>query len=156
MVVDRLVANGYEHYEISNFSLPGRQAIHNTNYWKQGLYLGIGPGAHAYNGISRQHNLANNYRYIQSIQQGIVPSTVEILERQDHINEYIMTSLRTHWGCDLAWLQTHYQYGLEQEKGAYLAALVDRGLAVFQEHKLLLTTKGKLLADKIALDLFIA
>lgn len=156
ILVATLQAHQYEHYEISNFCLPGQYAQHNTNYWKKGHYLGIGPGAHSYNGISRQYNIANNSRYIHSIQQGIIPNTVEILQKRDHINEYILTSLRTQWGCNMGWLQSKYHYNLQQEKRTYLEGLVKRGLACLQGDTLVLTTQGKLLADKIALDLFVA
>ena len=156
LLVEVLVAHHYEHYEISNFSLPRYHARHNTNYWKQGSYLGVGPGAHSYNGSTRQHNIAHNQHYIQSIQQGIVPSTLEVLQRQDHINEYIMTHLRTQWGCDIAWLKAHYQYDLLEEQGAYLCQLIHQHLAWLQGDVLRLTTQGRLLADKIASDLFVA
>lgn len=153
---DVLVASHYEHYEISSFSLPQRYAWHNTNYWKQGSYLGVGPGAHSYNGATRQYNVAHNQRYIQSIQQGIVPSTIEVLQRRDHINEYIMTRLRTKWGCDMDWLKAHYHYDLQQEQIVYLDQLVHRQLALVRDNRLVLTPRGMLLADKIALDLFVA
>ena len=157
LLVDKLVTNHhYEHYEVSNFCLPGQYAQHNSNYWKQISYLGIGPGAHSYNGTTRQYNIAHNQRYIHSIQQSIIPSTLEVLTRKDHINEYIMTGLRTKWGCDLAWLERHHQYALQQDKSVYLAQLLQQGLALLQGNTLRLTTQGMLLADKIALDLFVA
>jgi oxygen-independent coproporphyrinogen-3 oxidase len=156
LLVDMLLSSQYEHYEISNFCLPGQYSKHNSNYWKKGSYLGIGPGAHSYNGTTRQYNIANNQRYIQHIQQGIIPSTVEVLNRKDHINEYIMTSLRTKWGCDMDWLQASYQYDLRQEKNAYLLQLIDGGLAILQNNTLVLSIPGKLLTDQIVLDLFVA
>ncbi len=149
-------AHRYEHYEISNFSQPGHYAQHNTNYWKQGSYLGVGPGAHSYDGETRQYNVAHNQRYIASIQQGVIPCTVEVLSREDHINEYMMTSLRTQWGCDLAWLKAQYGYDLQQTMQPYLAKLIHEQLAVLENQKLLLTRRGKLLADQVATDLFIA
>jgi oxygen-independent coproporphyrinogen-3 oxidase len=150
-----LTTHHYEHYEISNFTQSGYQAQHNTNYWKQGQYLGVGPGAHSYDGVTRQYNVAHNQRYIDSLQRGVVPFTAEILTRKDHINEYLMTSLRTQWGCDVVWLKTQYGYGLEQTKSTYLKQLIDRQLAVLHGGKLLLTRWGKLLADQIAMDLFV-
>ena len=155
MLVDVLLAHNYEHYEVSNFCQPGCYAQHNTNYWKQGSYLGVGPGAHSYNGTTRQHNVRHNLRYIASIEQGVVPCTVETLSRQDHINEYLMTSLRTQWGCDLARLQQQYGHDLRQAATTYIEQLVTRRLATFQGSHLVLTHAGKLLADKIAADLFV-
>jgi oxygen-independent coproporphyrinogen-3 oxidase len=155
-VADTLKAQGYEQYEISNFSLPGYQAQHNTNYWKRGNYLGIGPGAHSYNGMSRQYNIAHNQQYITHIQADTVPSTVEVLQPQDHVNEYIMTSLRTKWGCDIHYLQENYKYDLLEQHFTYLKQLIARQLAYVQQDVLFLTQQGKLLADKIAADLFVA
>jgi oxygen-independent coproporphyrinogen-3 oxidase len=154
-VADTLAAQGYEQYEISNFSLPGYQAQHNTSYWKQGHYLGIGPGAHSYNGMSRQHNIAHNQQYIKHIQVGTIPSTVEVLQLQDHVNEYVMTSLRTKWGCDMRYLQEKYNYDLKGQHFTYVEQLVSTQLAYIQQDILFLTQQGKLLADKIAADLFV-
>lgn len=156
LLVNTLTDSHYKHYEVSNFSLPHYHAQHNTNYWKRGSYLGVGPSAHSYNGSSRQYNIANNTRYIQSIQAGIVPSTIEILQPHDHINEYIMTSLRTEWGCDIALLKNNYQYDLRAKHLPYLEQLINRQLAYIKGNILVLTTEGKLLADKIAVDLFVA
>lgn len=154
-VADTLATQGYEQYEISNFSLPGYQAQHNTNYWKRGNYLGIGPGAHSYNGMSRQHNIAHNQQYITYIQSGTIPSTIELLQSQDHVNEYIMTSLRTKWGCNLDYLQENYKYDLSGQHFNYIEQLISRQLAYIQQDVLCLTQQGKLLADKIAADLFV-
>lgn len=151
-----LTEHQYEHYEVSNFSQPGCYARHNTNYWKRGSYLGIGPGAHSYDGQTRQQNVAHNGRYVTSLQQGTIPCTVEVLSRADHINEYIMTGLRTQWGCDLSWLKAEYGYDLQENMATYLQELSDRKLAVLQGHTLCLTNQGKLLADRIAADLFVA
>ncbi|MEL6152777.1 MAG: radical SAM family heme chaperone HemW [Bacteroidota bacterium] len=154
-LVSTLTAHGYEHYEVSNLCLPGYYAQHNMNYWKRGVYLGVGPGAHSYNGKTRQHNVANNQRYIDSIHRGVVPCTVETLCRKDHINEYIMTSLRTQWGCSLAYLWEQYWYSLQRESKDYLESLVARKLAVLSDHTLVLTPAGRLLVDQIATDLFV-
>jgi len=153
VLVEVLATHHYEHYEVSNFSLPGHYAQHNTNYWKRGQYLGIGPSAHSYNGKTRQYNIAHNQRYIASLQRNEIPCTVEVLTKKDHINEYVMTSLRTQWGCDMAWLKDRYGYALEHS--IYIKQLVDRQLAVRNGSKLMLTTQGKLLADQIATDLFV-
>ncbi len=154
-LVKVLTTHHYEHYEISNFSQPGYYAHHNTNYWKKGHYLGVGPGAHSYDGDTRQYNVAHNQHYIDSLQRGVVPCTVEVLTSKDHINEYIMTSLRTQWGCDMAWLKAQYGYALAQTKSTYLEHLIDHKLAVINGQKLQLTCQGKLLADQVAMDLFV-
>ena len=100
-MVDALTAAGFEHYEISNFARNQHYSKHNTSYWKQEEYLGIGPSAHSFNGVSRQYNIANNTKYVQQIGTGLIPATLEILTKEDQINEYLLTGLRTIWGCKI-------------------------------------------------------
>ena len=107
-----LANSGYEHYEISNFSLPGKHSRHNSSYWKQEMYLGAGPSAHSYNGSSRQANVSHNFNYLKSISEGKVPFEIEILQRENKINEYIFTTLRTSWGCDMKKLKIDLQHDL--------------------------------------------
>jgi len=154
-LVSTLATKNYQQYEISNFSLPGFQAQHNTSYWKKDHYLGIGPSAHSYNGTSRQHNIAHNQKYITQITSGTLPSTIETLTKTDHINEYIMTSLRTCWGCNIAYLKSAYQYDLLSKNLPYIEQLMNLQLASLAGDTLCLTQQGKLLADKIAADLFV-
>ncbi len=90
---------GYEHYEISNFSLKGHHSKHNTSYWKNIPYIGIGPSAHSYDGKTRRWNLSNNTLYTKLIEQddsGFFEE--EVLTIDDRFNDYILTSLRTSWG----------------------------------------------------------
>lgn len=157
ILMDEAAEMGYEHYEISNLSLPGKYAVHNTNYWRGMPYLGIGPSAHSFNGTSRRWNIANNALYAKSIlthQQ--LNFEEEQLTQIEHLNEYIMTSLRTVWGCDLG--------RIAQEWDATCAAEIARSSELFQEKewlvrdgdRLTLTSEGKLFADRIAAELFIS
>ncbi|MBX2964781.1 MAG: radical SAM family heme chaperone HemW [Cyclobacteriaceae bacterium] len=146
---------GYEHYEISNFALPGFYSKHNSSYWKQENYLGVGPGAHSYNQKTRQYNVRNNHRYLKAIAQGSVPAETEILSEENKINEYILTTLRTQWGTNLAELKQKHGYDLINQNHVYIQGLIAQGLAVINNSVLTLTRKGKFLADKIASDLFI-
>ncbi|MCU0448221.1 MAG: radical SAM family heme chaperone HemW [Bernardetiaceae bacterium] len=155
LLADTLLAAGYEHYEISNFARPGFYSRHNRHYWKQGPYLGIGPSAHSYNGQYRQYNVANNARYVRALAQGQVPAEREHLTRANHINEYLMTSLRTQWGCDLAYLKTTYGHDLRTEAAATLAQWQTRGLIRLNQNSLTLTRAGQLLADGLAAELFV-
>ena len=100
-LMDTMKARDFEHYEISNFCKPGHYSRHNTNYWKGVKYLGIGPSAHSYDGGTRQWNVANNAKYIQSLVKNIIPAEKELLTEPNRLNEYIMTSLRTMWGLEL-------------------------------------------------------
>lgn len=147
---------GFEHYEISNFALPGHYAVHNTNYWMGVPYLGIGPSAHSFNGQRRSWNVANNALYSTNIlQQGKLTDEEEILTKEQQLNEYIMTSLRTMWGTDLALVEQRfgrdYRNLLEKNSMAFL----EKGQMKIKDGKLLLTPAGKLFADGIAGDLFI-
>lgn len=155
MLVEALEVGGYEQYEVSNFAKPGFYAKHNSSYWKGKKYLGVGPSAHSYNITSRHYTVANNHRYLQSIASGVVPIEKEVLSPADKINEYILTTLRTSWGCDSEELLTSHNYDLLKDRHDYIETLVNNHLAMLKGKKLTLTKKGRLLADKIASDLFI-
>lgn len=143
---------GYEHYEISNFALPGYRSRHNSAYWKGKPYLGIGPSAHSYNGALRQWNISNNQKYIQSINEGNIPAEKEILTHTQRANEYIMISLRTKEGIDLAKLDEEEQTRLLGTATKY----IDSGMIEVNNNAFVLTKEGKLFADGIAADLFIS
>lgn len=153
-LVTLLESGGFTQYEVSNFAQPGFESKHNSSYWKQERYLGVGPSAHSYNERSRQYNISNNAAYVRSMQQNIIPFTLESLTREDKINDYLLTSLRTQWGTDLRKLQLLYQYDLLADHGQYIKSLCEQKFAVLQNDTLQLTKSGKLLADKIASDLF--
>jgi oxygen-independent coproporphyrinogen-3 oxidase len=154
ILIDLLESSGYQHYEISNFCLPGKYARHNTSYWKGIPYLGIGPSAHSFNGSSRQWNVSGITPYILSINEGKVPFETEQLSRSQQFNEYVMTSLRTIWGCDLNRIQndfgTAWKSGLLKDAAPYL----EKGLVILADHTLLLSREGKFRADGIAADFF--
>jgi oxygen-independent coproporphyrinogen-3 oxidase len=156
ILMSEMFASGYEHYEISNFSRKGMHSRHNTSYWEQKPYLGIGPSAHSYNGSTRQSNVTNNPQYIRSLASDKVPYQLEILSQSNIINEFIMTRLRTHDGLDLEFLREAYGYDLAGEHAGYLRRLVDMGKVYHHGPMLVLTNKGKLLADKISSDLFVS
>ena len=155
-LIDALESSGYQHYEVSNFAKPGYISQHNSGYWRGEKYLGIGPSAHSYDGQSRQYNISNNHQYLQSIRSGIVPAAREILNREDKINDSILTSLRTAWGVDLEKLRTEYDYDVQRIHRPYLDLLISGNLAIAHKGTLILTRSGRLLADKIASDLFAA
>ena len=150
-----LTAAGYEHYEISNFARPGQYARHNTAYWQRRPYLGIGPSAHSYNGLSRQYNVANNARYVAAIVRGTLPATVEILTVADQVNEYLLTGLRTKWGCLLPELNALLGADFLDAQTHDLAAMYASGWLVRNGDRLLLTDAGKLFADRVAASLFV-
>lgn len=146
---------GYEQYEISNFSKSGFQSKHNSSYWKREPYLGIGPSAHSYNGTSRQYNVSNNYEYLKNLNLDIVPFVREELSREDKINDFLLTSLRTSWGTDLSILRLEMNYDVLNVHSTYLKKLLDENFIRIENDFLTLTNRGKLLADKISSDLFL-
>jgi len=153
MLIEGTAAHGYEHYEISNFALQGRYAKHNTNYWRSASYLGIGPSAHSFDGSSRQWNVANNAQYIKALSEGTIPFKREVLTFVQQYNEYVMTSLRTMWGVDLEKIRAFGQEFLAHfERSA--RPFLEAGTLVKFEDTLRLSPAGKLLADRVAMELF--
>jgi oxygen-independent coproporphyrinogen-3 oxidase len=155
ILIESLKAVGFEHYETSNFAKPGCYSKHNTNYWKGVNYLGIGPSAHSFNGNSRQWNISNNSLYIKEIDKGILPATTEMLTKEDKVNEYIMTSLRTMWGMDLSKILSDFGPSILNEIESNLKEYLDNQSIVIEKNTVKLTSRGKLFADQIASDLFI-
>ncbi len=145
---------GFEHYEISNFAKPGFQSKHNSSYWQGLPYIGLGPSAHSFNSTSRQWNVANNALYIASVQKGEVPFEIEYLTPQQQLNEYIMTSLRTMQGTSLSYIANIWSdaeaTSIVQEAKKHIVS----GNVNYINNHLILTRKGKLLADGIAAELF--
>lgn len=154
-MITYLSSNQYEQYEISNFAREGQYARHNSSYWKRRSYLGVGPSAHSFNGTSRHYNIANNAHYIQSLKAGELPFEAETLSPFDQVNDYLLTSLRTIWGCDLGIIQQLAGIDLREIQKKYLAAFMDNGWIFIENNILFLTPKGKLFADRIASDLFV-
>ena len=153
-MTEALTKAGYVHYEISNFCKPGSYSRHNSSYWRDVPYLGIGPSAHSYDGTNRGWNVSNNVQYIRSLEEQKLPFEVEVLNADQRYNDYILTSLRTIWGSSLEHLEKKFghDYRLHAEQQA--AAYLQDGYLQVNENTLFLTEKGKLLADKIASDLF--
>lgn len=156
ILMDMAPALGYEHYEISNFAQPGRYAVHNTRYWQGVPYLGAGPSAHSFNGKSRRWNIANNTLYTQYVLAGSkVFYEEEILTDIQQINEYVMTSLRTMWGCDLAWIEDRWGNFYMQAIMQLAKPFTEKQWVLQEKGKLFLTKAGKLFADGVAGALFL-
>lgn len=153
-LIHTLSAKGFEQYEISNFSKIGSISKHNSNYWFGAHYLGIGPGAHSYNGLSRQYNVSDNKKYIDSILNNSIPFSIEVLKEKDKVNEYLLTSLRTIWGCEVHKL-VQEGYSLKEYFLPKITKMSAAGLIDYKNNKITLTLKGKLLADQVIAELFI-
>lgn len=154
LLVDVLQANGFVHYELSNFGKEGYFSKNNTAYWLGKKYIGIGPSAHSYDGIHRSWNIANNALYLKGIQENALPAETEKLTPADRYNEYVMTGLRTIWGVSVQ--RVHDELGklfsdyLLKESDKFIA----QGLLVNDNGIIKTTREGKFLADGIASDLF--
>ena len=145
--------HGFIHYEISNFAKEGYISRHNSSYWKQVPYLGLGPSAHSFDGRSRQWNVADVRKYVKAISSGEIPCEREELDRITVFNEYVMTSLRTMWGIDL----THVEEFYDKELHDYLVNLSGKyiryGLMKREKNTLVLTDQGRMISDNIIAEL---
>lgn len=144
--------HGFEQYEISNFAKNQRYAKHNTAYWQNKPYLGIGPSAHSFNGTQRGWNIANNQQYMKAIESNELAYEFEVLTTENRINEYIMTGLRTQWGCDWSYIQQQFGDDLTtqlKQKITQKSAQIENTPQYFKLNK-----EARLYADGIAADLF--
>lgn len=119
-----MASNGFEQYEVSNFAKPGFESRHNRSYWSGEQYLGIGPSAHSYNGLSRQWNVSNNIKYIHALAADEIPFEKEELTDVQRFNEIVMTGLRTSGGIDMERISA-----LGEKFSTYL----DQQIKVFQD-----------------------
>jgi len=154
LAVQKLNKAGYQHYEVSNFCLEENVSRHNSSYWLGNHYLGIGPGAHSYNGSSRFYNISNNAKYTESFSMGKLAHEFEHLTDLQKSNEYLMTRLRTWYGIDLDFLESRYGYALQDIHGDTIRHLVDENMATFENRLLKLNSKGFAKADEIILKFF--
>ena len=162
ILVDRTKENGFEHYEISNFAKEGFRSQHNSIYWRDEKYLGLGPSAHSYDGISRQWNISNLTKYIQLVGDAETQRRrdaelfyeKEILSTEDKFNEYVMTSLRTSWGCDIEKIERDYGKSYAHFL-KNIKKYLENGEMLKENNTYFLSEEGKLFADGIAADLFL-
>ena len=147
--------NGFVHYEISNFGKEGFYSKHNTAYWQNKHYLGVGPSAHSFNGKSRSWNVSSNKQYIQKIQKGEAYFESEILNSPQQYNEYIFTALRTIWGVNSETIKERFGEKMQTHFLKEVKKWETKKEIKKIENTYTLTTSGKFLADAIASDLFI-
>lgn len=154
ILVETLEANDFIHYELSNFGKENYFSKNNSAYWLGKKYIGIGPSAHSYDGISRSWNVSNNSLYLKSIQAGKLPNEIEILSIADRYNEYIMTGLRTIWGVSLDRIEIEFGTEYLEYLKKQVQKFLDDDLVLVKNNILKPTKKGKFLTDGIASDLF--
>jgi oxygen-independent coproporphyrinogen-3 oxidase len=156
LLIEKAVEAGFIHYEISNFGKEGYFSRHNTGYWKQIPYLGLGPSAHSFNGYSRQWNVADVSKYINALHKKGLLFEREDLDQRTRLNEYILTSLRTMWGIDLGYVEKVF----EKEGFDYITNLsgkfITYGLMRRENNSLILTNQGIMIADNIIAEFIMA
>jgi oxygen-independent coproporphyrinogen-3 oxidase len=153
--VDKLTEIGFIHYELSNFGKSTYFSKNNSSYWLGKKYIGIGPSAHSYDGISRSWNVSNNSLYLKSISEKQLPSETETLSKTDKYNEYVMTGLRTIWGISLERIEREFGKMYLDYLNKQAAKYIDDHLLFVDDNILRTTKSGKFLSDGIASDLFL-
>ena len=149
MLIDRLAANGYAHYELSNFARPSFRSRHNSSYWADVPYTGLGAAAHSYDGHQRQWNPDDLHIYIRGIEDGQLAVEQDVLDDTSRYNDRVMLSLRTCEGIDLARLpDSDHRYLLAQSQ-----KYVDEGLLLRSENQLRLSREGLFVSDMVMSDL---
>ena len=152
-LINELTNAGYQHYEISNFCLPGLHSRHNSSYWTGKKYLGCGPSAHSFNGISRQWNVASLSKYIEGIISGKPDFEIEDLDLYTRYNDFVITSIRTCWGMSLSRLRSEYGEELYRYCLRMAKSHLEQGVLETREGVLKLTQRGIFISDGIMSDL---
>ena len=152
-LIERLTKAGYQHYEISNFCLPGIHSRHNSSYWTGKKYLGCGPSAHSFDGISRQWNVSSLEKYLEGIRSNQLDFELENLDLYTRYNDFVITSIRTCWGMPLALLRTTYGETLYNYCLRMAKPHIEQGVLEIKEDTLKLTPQGIFISDGIMSDL---
>lgn len=154
-LIDGLEAKGYQHYEISNFALPGHESRHNSSYWKGMPYLGLGPSAHSFQGTTRSWNLKSNTRYMRRVEEGIIPQEdSETLTLTERCNEAIMTGLRLKRGIILKDFEQEFGFSLQEREALKIRTFINKGWMQSDSGAIFLSREGKMLSDHIIGELF--
>ncbi len=151
-----LTNNLYKHYEFSNYAKENYTSLHNSNYWKDKPYLGIGPSAHSYNGSNtRSWNISNNTKYIKSISENIIPKKIENLTEIDKFNEYIMTNIRTFEGLDTNYIYQNFNSKLHTMFNLKVKEMIALNKLIVENNYIKASSDFYFLLDKISSELFI-
>ncbi len=155
ILIHEMEKNQFEHYEISNFCRNNNYSKHNSLYWENQPYMGIGPSSHSYNGTERMWNVSNNIKYINAIKRGVTPQYRETLTISQRYNEYVMTKLRTSWGCDTVYIAHQFSSYYKKHFIEMSKYYVTQGYLFVSGTNYKLTNEGKLIADRISSELFV-
>ncbi|MGB0849884.1 MAG: radical SAM family heme chaperone HemW [Bacteroidia bacterium] len=154
-LVDIATEYGWEHYEVSNFCKVGNYSKHNTSYWQNKKYLGLGPSAHSFDHECRYWNVSSNKEYVRLSQENKPTYEKEILSGADRLNEVLLTGLRTKWGVDLDAINDHFQYDIKSDYKNEIEEWDSNGWLRLVGSRLILSSTGLLFADYIASELFL-
>jgi oxygen-independent coproporphyrinogen-3 oxidase len=155
LLLDNARKHGFIPYEISNFAPEDWFSKHNTGYWNGDAYLGLGPSAHSYNRTTRQWNIAFNKQYIEEIEQGRVPCTIETIDNTTAYNDYVLTNIRTIWGLKPDYVKQAFGEQYQTHMIQALEKYTDTGTVVFTKGKYILSDFGRFIVNKVAEDLFV-
>ncbi len=154
-VYDLLLQLGYCNYEFSSFSKPGYECKNNLTYWNREKYIGFGPSAHSFDGVSRTWNISNNQKYIEKIKKNILPNESEFLSQIDILNEIIMIGLRTSDGIDLEFIKSKFSDLNLDNLTKQIELKIKEGVLIKTNNKLHTSKEYKFLTDGVASDLFV-
>ena len=155
LLVEKLESAGYDHYEISNFALPGRYSRHNSAYWQDEKYLGTGPSAHSYNGISRRWNIPKNASYIRGITTGAIVYEEEVLGPREKFHDYVLTSLRTSWGISFQEIGERFGTEFLEHAEKMTEKHIRSGNILYSSGRIRLSKDGRFVANQVIQDYFV-
>ncbi|MGB4414734.1 MAG: radical SAM family heme chaperone HemW [Paludibacter sp.] len=142
IMLQKMIENGFEAYEISNFSLPGYHSRHNSAYWEMNPYLGVGPSAHSYDGNSRQWNISSNKKYINALKNNESFFEKEVLTLNERYNDYVMVALRTVKGIDLKLIESNFGVVFKNYCTKNSTQFIEMNKLKYNKHLLSLTKEG--------------
>ena len=154
-ISEKLKSINYQHYEISNFAVQGKESFHNSNYWNQSSYIGLGPGAHSYRNSTRRWNISNNRLYIKNMKAGIPYFEQEVLSPYDLVNEKIMLGLRTLNGLDKNQIFSIVPQSIKDEIESKLNTFLKDEILVSTNNIISMNTEKWLLSEYVSRELFI-
>ena len=154
-ISEKLKSKNYQHYEISNFALQGKQSFHNSNYCNQSSYIGLGPGAHSFRNSTRRWNISNNRLYIQNIKAGVPYFEQEVLSPYDLVNEKIMLGLRTLNGLDKNYIFSIVPQSVKDEIESKLNTFLKDEILISTNNIISMNPEKWLLSEYVSRELFI-
>ena len=154
-ISEKLKSKNYQHYEISNFALQGKQSFHNSNYWNQSSYIGLGPGAHSFRNSTRRWNISNNRLYIKNIKAGVPYFEQEVLSPYDLVNEKIMLGLRTLNGLDKNYIFSIVPQSVKDEIESKLNTFLKDEILISTNNIISMNPEKWLLSEYVSRELFI-